>query len=55
MSQGAFICWLVEGANPIYKETDECLHETSIGFIRRIYDLHKKRFPAAIKEIEITK
>ena len=42
-------------ANPIYKETDECLYEASIGFIRRIYDLHKKTFPAAIKEIKITK
>ena len=40
---------------PIYKETDECLYEASIGFIRRIYDLHKKTFPAAIKEIKITK
>lgn len=55
LSQDAFICWLAEWANPIYKETDECLYEASIGFIRRIYDLHKKTFPAAIKEIKITK
>ncbi|MGH1274928.1 PD-(D/E)XK nuclease family protein [Bacillus cereus] len=55
LSQDAFICWLVEWANPIYKETDECLHEAGIGFIRRIYDLHKKTFPATIKEIKITK
>ncbi|OFC81345.1 hypothetical protein FORC10_2747 [Bacillus cereus] len=36
-------------------DPDECLYKASIGFIRRIYDLHKKTFPAAIKEIKITK
>lgn len=55
LSQDAFIGWLTEWANPIYKATNECLHEAGIGFIRRIYDLHKKNFPAAIKEIKITK
>mgnify|MGYP001066850750 CR=1 FL=1 len=42
-------------AKPVYKETDKCLHEAGIDFIRRIYDLHKKNFPASIKEIKITK
>lgn len=55
LSQDAFICWLAEWAKPIYKETDEYLHEAGIDFIRRIYDIHKKNFPAAIKEIKITK
>ncbi len=50
-----FICWLAEWANPIYKGIDECLHEAGIGFIRRIYDLHKRSFPAGIKEIKVTK
>ncbi|ASL63665.1 hypothetical protein IG5_00195 [Bacillus toyonensis] len=54
LSQDAFICWLVEWANSKYKETDECLHEAGIGFIRRIYDLHKRSFPAAIKEVKVT-
>lgn len=30
LSQDAFICWLAEWANPIYKETDECLYEAHI-------------------------
>lgn len=55
LSQDAFICWLAEWANPIYEGIDECLHEAGIDFIRRIYDLHKKNFLAAIKEVKVTK
>lgn len=53
LSQDAFIYWLAEWANPIYKGTDECLYEASIGFIRRIYDLHKRPFQPLLKKLRL--
>lgn len=46
---------VIKWANSKYKETDKYLHEAGIGFIRRIYDLHKRSFPAAIEEVKWTK
>lgn len=54
LSQDAFLCWLVEWSNPVYKDIDYGLHELSLQFLARIYELHHKIIPA-IHEVRITR
>ncbi|MFX3625135.1 MAG: hypothetical protein ACE3JP_14210 [Ectobacillus sp.] len=55
LSQDAFVCWLIEWANPIYKEIDEKLHTAGTAFIKKIYNLHSKPFPSSIESLKITR
>ena len=52
LSQDAFLCWLLEWANPQYKAMDEKLHLTALQFITEIFTKHGMQM-VEIDRIEI--
>jgi hypothetical protein len=55
LSQDAFLCWLLEWANPKYCNVDPGLHQCGANLIRLIFELHAKRPPDNIATVEVLK
>lgn len=55
LSQDAFICWLLEWASPVFKSTDEALHQCALKFVSSLFEKHKKKLPIQIEEIRVRK
>jgi hypothetical protein len=55
LSQDAFICWLLEWANPIYKDADPALHSTAIQFLKKVFSKHNKLFPSSIDQVDVSR
>lgn len=53
LSQDAFICWLIDWANPEYKDLSAPMKECAISFLQKCYELHSKKFPEVIEKLEI--
>lgn len=54
LSQDAFICWLIDWANPTY-DVPISMKECATKFLRKCYELHGKTFPDLLEKIEIRK
>ncbi len=55
LSQDAFICWLLEWAEPKYKYVDSDLHECGTSLITSLFSKHEKDLPAEIYKVEVRK
>lgn len=55
LSQDAFLCWLLEWANPEFRKVDPGLHECASSLIRLMFALHARRTPENITAVDILK
>jgi len=53
LSQDAFICWLLEWANPQHREADRELNQCALKFVDALFDKGNKKVPSQIDRVEI--
>mgnify|MGYP005856070697 CR=1 FL=1 len=55
LAQDAFICWLLDWANPCYKEIDESLNETAQNFVKSLFNKHEDAVLPKIESVKVQK
>lgn len=55
LSQDAFIFWLLDHANPKYKNVDQSLKNCSLNLISEFFKLENKEMPEKFEEFELLK
>ncbi|HEO99420.1 MAG: PD-(D/E)XK nuclease family protein [Acholeplasmataceae bacterium] len=55
LSQDAFICWLLEWSNPIYKNTDMTIHSIGVKFLDSIFDKSEHSKPRTYVKVTVIK
>lgn len=53
LSQDAFLCWLIQWADPFLSERNRPLHRTALRFIEEIFKKHRIKAVPAIQSVEI--